>query len=151
MAGQVAALLHHMREPPVVDVDRVMFPALPAELEADGATSDAHVLVAHRGQPERVVLPRILLVADANETALEQLHERRQYLLARQTRPRQVGACPPPEDRQGTRERLHAIELRLVTCRAPVGVIAVLLAPLRVTAGRLKVAPRICTNPDVGP
>src|SRR6185503_4326921 len=31
------------------------------------------------------------------------------------------------------------------------GVIAVLLAPLRVTAGRLKVAPRICTNPDVGP
>src|SRR5688572_21644272 len=140
-----------MRESPVVDVDRVMLPALAAELEADGATRDANVLVAQRGQPERVILPRILLVADANETALEQLHERRQHLLARQTRPRQVGACPSPEGRQRTRERLHTIELRLVTCRAPVGVIPVLLALLRIPTGRLQVATRVWTDPHIRP
>src|SRR4029453_19210718 len=43
---------------------------LAAELEADGRTVDPRVLVAHGGQAERLVVPRVLLVADANQRLL---------------------------------------------------------------------------------
>src|SRR5688572_13237451 len=151
VTGEIAALLHHLRQAPVVDVDGVMLAALPAELETNCSAADAHMFVPHRRQPERLVLSRVLLVADPNEAALEQLHQRCQYLLARQSRPRQVGPRPASEDRQRLCERLHAIELGLVARGTPVRVIAVLLPLLRVATRRLEVAPWIGTDPHVRP
>jgi hypothetical protein len=48
-------------------------------------------------------------------------------------------------------ERQHMMILRAVANFPEARVIAVLLAPLRITARGLKVAKRVGTNPDVGP
>ena len=84
VARQVAALLDDAREAPVVEIDFVLDAALAAEREPDALALDFDVRVAQRRQAERAIRSRVLVVADANQRLLEQLHDRREHLLARQ-------------------------------------------------------------------
>ena len=64
---------------------RARLPLLPRNSKRSVAPSDVDVLIVQRGQPERAVLPRVLLVADADQGLLEQAHHRREDLVARHT------------------------------------------------------------------
>ena len=129
----------------------MLLAALAAELEAQGRAVDVDVLVAQGGQAEGVVLLGVLLVADADQRRLEELDDGRQHLLAPQAALRQVALDPLADLRQRVAEGDHAAELGLVADLPPVGVVAVLLAPPGVAAGRLQMAVRAGADPDVGP
>ena len=111
-----------------------------------------HVLLAHRGQPERLVGDRVLLGADAEEAAVEQPHRAGQHALAGElVGGLQVGLDLLAQPRQRLREARHLVELLGVPAGAPGVVVAVLLAPRGVDAGGLQVPVRIRTDPDVLP
>src|ERR1700733_7173161 len=57
----------------------------------------------------------------------------------------------PAQPRQGAAEGAQTLILALVADGAPIGGVAVLLAPALVAAGRLDVAARIGADPDVRP
>src|SRR5579871_1811069 len=84
VSGQIAARLHDAGEAAVLQIDRVPDAALPAKFEVHSRSVDARVRVAHRRQTERMVLARVLFVADTNERLLEELDDGREHLLARE-------------------------------------------------------------------
>ena len=86
-----------------------------------------------------------LPIRDAGD--VEQAHDHRQHLVARQPGQREVAAQSPPQLRERFAERDHAVELRVVAQHAPLRVIAVLLAPPRVAAGRLQMSVRVRADP----
>src|SRR5262249_1923184 len=137
---QVAAMPHDAREPRIVDRDAVELAALAAELELEARALYADVAIAHRGEPERIVLLGISLVAHANAGALEQLHDRRQYLAARKAGNRRIRARAAPDARQRRGESGQAIELVRIARLAPARVVAILLAPARIAPRRLQVS-----------
>jgi len=74
----------------------------------------------------------------------------RHDLLARQAGQRQVAAQPSPQPGQRLPERDQAHELAAIAEDAPARVVAILLAPPRVAAGRLQVTARIAADPHLG-
>src|SRR6185503_6185848 len=88
LARKIAAMLDDARKPRIVDRDAMELPALAAESELDALALDAHVAVAHRGEPIGFVLRGVALVADADARRFEQAHDRREHLAARQARKR---------------------------------------------------------------
>src|SRR5690606_35303740 len=103
------------------------------------------------GEPERIVLLGIALVADAKARRLQQPHQDREHLVAGQAREREGRAHPSPDRRQGAREYEHAVELVRLADLAPARVIAILLAPARVASRGLQVAALVAADPDAGP
>src|SRR6185503_16683054 len=67
LPGQVAATAHDARDPGVLDRDLVEHAALAAKVKADRAAPEGDVAVLERGQAERTVGARVLLVADPDE------------------------------------------------------------------------------------
>src|SRR6266851_879711 len=151
LAGQVFATLDHTRHAPVFEADRNLDAALALEQKPHGRAAHVDVPVAQRGQAERVILPGVLLVADAQERGLEQADDGTDHLLLRQPFPAQVGRRAPADPRQRPGELGHAVELVRVASLAPPCVVEVLLAAACVTAGRLEVAPGTRRDPHVLP
>ncbi len=125
--------------------------ALAAEFEPHGRAVDLRVLLTQRREAERLVVPRILLVADANERLLEQLHDGGKDLFARQAGAAHVGGRARANARQGLSERDQAAVFHFVAHLSPSRVITILLASARIAAGRLQVAVRIRADPNVRP
>src|SRR6267142_2679134 len=75
----------------IAHVHRVLLAALATELKAQGGPGRLHVAVAQRGEAERLVGARVLLVAHAHARGLEQAHDGGQHLLARQAAAAEVG------------------------------------------------------------
>ena len=151
LAGDILALLDDAGQLAVAQVDLVLHAGLAVEVERDRRALDVDVAVAHRGQPVRFVLFRVLVVADADQRRFQQVHDRRDDLLLRQSALVQVLIDPLTDFRQRLPELDHVLVLRLFADLAPFLVIAVLLAPLAVTAGGLEMAVRLRADPDVGP
>ena len=107
--------------------------------------------VAHRGQPEGVVVARVLVVADADIGGVEQVHDRRDHPLAAEASARHVLVDPLADLRQRHAEGDHPVVLGLVAHRPPLRVVAVLLAAARVAASSLQVAVRRRADPHVRP
>ena len=122
-------------------VDRVLLAALAAEAEAQRRAVDLDVAVAQGGQAERVVGPRVLLVADADQRRLEQAHDRRQHLLARQ-------AAAAPRSRS-TRARMRGSAAPKASMRVVLGLVAD-VAPARVVAVLLAARARRGRSPGCG-
>ena len=130
----------------------MLLAALAAKAQAQAIAGDGSVAIAQRRQPERLVLARVLLVADAHVSGVEEANDRRQHRVAarhRAHRRGEIGGDALPDARQRRAELEHALELVGVLGAAPVGVIAVLLAPARVASRRLDVAVRAHADPDV--
>src|SRR4029079_9407718 len=139
------------RELRVVHADAVELAALAAELEFHAGAIHLHVAVAHGRQAEGIVLLGVTLVAYADAGPLEQLHEEREHLAARQPGDGHVGAHLAADARQGPRECGEALELVGVAQLAPARVLAILLAAARVPARGLQVAALVGADPHVGP
>src|SRR5438067_13702361 len=93
--------------------------AFSTEPEAQPHSSHSHVVILHRRQTERLVLPGILLVADTNEGALEQLHHCRQYLLPLEPRQLYISLEPPPNLAQGRSKDQDASVYVLIATSPP--------------------------------
>jgi hypothetical protein len=63
----------------------------------------------------------------------------------------EIGIRAAANQRQHVGERLQTIELRLIAMRAPRGMIAILLAALRIASGRLDVPALVWTDPHIRP
>src|SRR5437667_36894 len=100
---------------------------------------------AQRGEPEGVVLARVLVVADADERLVEEPHHRGEDLPARQIAGAQVALHPLADVRQDLAELEHAAELRLIALRPVPRMVPVLLASPRIARRRLDVTVRVGT------
>ena len=67
-------------------------PLLPRNENRDLAAIDRHVSIAQRRQPERAIVSRVFVVADADQGLLQKLHDRGEHFLARQFRVAKI-AC----------------------------------------------------------
>ncbi len=81
---------------------------------------------------------------------LEQGHQRGQHLVARQAGLAHVGRHALAEVGQQLAELHHSLVFGLFARFRPFGVVAVLLAPLGIAAGRLDVPVLLGADPDVG-
>ena len=151
LAGQVLAAPDDRGQPSVADPDLMLAAGLAAESEADACPAHRCVAILERRQAERAVEPGVLVVADPDQGQLEQLDDGRQDLLPRHPGLRQVGVAALADPRQDPSEVDEALELGVVAPGPPEVVVAVLLATLGITAGRLEVAGGIRADPDVGP
>src|SRR4029079_442900 len=146
-----ASATHRGREPPVTEPDLVLLAGLAAEAERDRRPVDPGVAIVERGQAERPIEPCVLIVADTDQGQLQQPDDGGPQLLPGEARPREVAVDLFPDRRQSAGEGDEPLELGGVAPRAVAGVVAVLLAAARVTAGRLEVAVGPRADPDVGP
>src|SRR5439155_98999 len=85
-----------------------------------------------RIEGERFVFSRVLFLADANERPLEQLHDRRQYLVSWEPRQFQVPRNSSADFRQRFTEADYAIVFVFVANFAPALVIKILFATARI-------------------
>ena len=145
-----STVTHDARQPAVVDRDLVLDAALAAKRKPGPAVvHECGVAVAQRRQAIALVVAHVRFVADPCAGHVEQAHEDRQHLVARQARQREIAPQSPPQLRQRFAERDHAVEFRVVAQHSPFRVIAVLLAPSRVAPGRLQVPIRVHADPHV--
>src|SRR5262249_5443149 len=148
LARQVAALPDDSGKASIVELQFVRHAALPAEDEPHLRSRHLHVPVPHRRQAVRVVVARVLFVADANERLLEQPDDRGEDFRARKARSPQVGVGTTTNPGKRAAEVDEAAVLARVADLAPLRVIAVLLAAARVAAGRLEMTARVGPEPD---
>ncbi len=134
------AALDDACQSPVVQVDLVLDAGLAVVAEGHRRAVDLGVAVAHRCQAVGPVLLRVLVVADADQRCLQQPDDQRQDLLPRQPVAPQVGLDALADARQRLAEGNHVLILVGIANLAPLRVIAVLLASLRIASGRLDVA-----------
>ena len=141
---QLLAAAHDLRHARVLERGLVHHAALAAKAQPQRLALHRRMPVAQRGQAVGTVAARVLLVAHAHQRGVEQPHQRGQHLRpgrrARALAGLQVALHPRADARQRAREGLEPVELGLVLQRAPVGVVAVLLAAARIEARGLQVA-----------
>jgi hypothetical protein len=102
-------------------------------------------------QPERSIEPGVFRVAHPEARRLEEADDGRDHLLTREATPAKVLADPTPDSRQRQPKGDEPLELAPVATRAEASVVAVLAAAARVASGRLEVARRVRTDPDLVP
>src|SRR5438105_6969783 len=90
VAGKVAASLDDAGEPGIVDVALATQAAFAAKAEMDMAAFDRDMAVAQGGQSIALVVSGVFAVADPEQSQLQQPHDGRQNLLARQSVPLQI-------------------------------------------------------------
>src|SRR5207248_2110481 len=117
------------------------------EDEADLRTRDLDMPVSHRRQAVGPVVAGVLVIADADERLLEELHDRGEDLGPRQAGPPQIGVGAPADRREGAAELNHPPVLGIVPDFTPARVISVLLPASRVPAGSLQVAAGVGADP----
>jgi hypothetical protein len=125
--------------------------ALALELEQQFPPALPHMVVAQCRQAEAVVLFGVLLVADAHQSRLEQTYDGRQNRAAGEWLTPHVMVDTLANARQGAAELPHAVKLDLVARRAPIGMIAMLLAAAGVAPRGLQVPKRVERYPDARP
>ena len=92
--------VHHRLHAALAALGRVVELHLPVRADRD-------VRLAHRGEPERLVLDRVLLRADAEEAAVEQPHRAREHARAREAVSVEVGLHVLAQVRQRACEPDH--------------------------------------------
>ena len=85
VAWQILATLNDPRQAPIGELDMVLFAALATKMKSHTGPSDSHVMIAQGRQAERAIVARIPLIAYTHKCGSEQLHDRGEDLLARET------------------------------------------------------------------
>jgi hypothetical protein len=151
LTGQLVAALHDARDVPVGDGHGVLYSALAAELEAQLGAIDRDVTSAQRCEPVRLVVARQILRPHADERTLQQPHHGREHFVTRESLQEDVALDSLPDLPDDFAEVEEALELRALAISPETGMVAVLLAPARVTRGDLEVSVLVRADPDVGP
>src|SRR5688572_10007176 len=125
--------------------------ALSAELESELRPGHGDVSASECREPERAIVPGVLVAAHANQRLLEQPDDRREHLLTRQRRCRDVLLHALTDARQHFAEVHQPAELRVVANRAIPRVVAILLSSARIARRDLQVAARRRADPHVRP
>ena len=150
--ADISALLHQSRQPPVLEVDQAILPALATEREPDVRPADRHMTVLERGKTIRTVRSLVFLVPHPDERRLEQRHQQRQHLLPRRISALEVAPdaahASPGSSRANSARRPY---FGLPALGAPGVVIAVLLSPPRIPPRRLDVRSRVGRDPHLAP
>src|SRR6185436_7358187 len=94
--------------------------------------------IAHRRQPKRSIVPRIFLIADANETGFQKLHNGGQNRFPAESAPLQVNSDVAADLWQRAGEGDHAGVFGFIPRSAPAPMITILLAAARIAARRLQ-------------
>src|SRR3954471_10916773 len=90
LPGQVLAALDDACEPRIGDRDAVLDAALAAKAEAQDRAVDGEMAAPQRGEAVRAVVAHVLVVADADQRAVEEPHHGGEELPAAQVRRAQV-------------------------------------------------------------
>src|SRR5204862_2046219 len=151
LTREVFTTLDHPGHAPVRDPDLDLDAALAREHEPHGGAPHVDVTAAQRGEPERFVLLRILLVADAGKRGLQEPDDGGYDLRFGQAVAPEVSRDAAPDPRQHSRKGGHPVELVGVADLAPAGVIFVLLAAAGIASRGLAVAARPRRDPHVLP
>jgi hypothetical protein len=96
--------------------------------------------IAECREPERSILFRVFLVTNPNECGLQETHDRRKNLVARELLFLQVMSNAPPDLWQRFTKGGQSIVFGFVAGFSPLWVIAVLFSPSRVASHSLKMA-----------
>ena len=83
LAGELLAGVQDPREERIAQPQVLLLAGLGAELELQAVAVDANVFVVQRRDPERLVLPLVLLVADPDQRLVHEPHSGREHLLPR--------------------------------------------------------------------
>src|SRR4029079_12546045 len=84
------------------------------ELESHLAAFDFDVVVLQRGQPVRLALLDILVVSDPHARSFQQLYDRRENFVLRQTWEAEILLNAFPDSRQRRPEREHPAVFGLI-------------------------------------
>lgn len=139
---QVLTFLDDAGEAQVFEIDVALDAVLGAKIEDDLPAFHTHMAIAQRRQAEAFIGLCIFLVADPRQRALEQPHDRRQYLLLGQARQGEIMRHPRANLRQHLREEQQLAVLLRIANGVPLRMIAILFAAARV-------APTACMCPFV--
>src|SRR5580658_8093324 len=111
LTRKILTMLDNAHNSPIVDRNLVLHSAFASKVE--DRTSVAHegdVTVAQCRQPETLVVACIFRVADASTGGVEQRHDGREHLLARQTWKREISSELAAQLRQRIAEGNHTVE-----------------------------------------
>ena len=136
-------------DPGVGDLLDPTLAALGAVVEPDDVARRPDVVPPDRREPERPVVPRVRLRADAEQGEIQQPHGRGEGLLARQVPPPEVRGHALADLRQPMREGQHPVELLGVPTGAPPLVVQVLAPAGGVGPRRLEVSEGVGADPHV--
>ena len=151
VARKVPAGFDHARETAIVEVDFVLDSALASKGKRQPCAAHFDVAIPERREAERSILACVLVVAHPDERLLQQLNDRSEHFLLRQTLTSEIPVGASPYRWKDLCEADQAVVLRLVANFAPAGMISILLPSARVAARCLKMTSRIGTDPDVFP
>ena len=98
-----------------------------------------------------MIASSIFRITNANQGSIEERHDGRQYLLARQAWQRQHTVNAIADFGKGFPEICHAVKFRLIPDPPPERMIAVLLAASRIPSRSLYVSLGKWTYPNVAP
>src|SRR5690606_25133523 len=149
LSGQLHAATHESRKAAITQGDLVLNATFAAKVDVDVSTANIHVAGTQGRQPVGAVAARITRVADADQRGFEQHHHQGHDLFARHAGKRQMLFQTGAQPWQGLAELEHALILVAVPDFSPAEVVAILLAPARITPGCLQVALRIRTDPYI--
>ena len=151
LSRQFLALPHDIRQFRIPQVDIVLDPTFPPELEVYLRSLNLGMLIPQRRQAKGVVLAGVFVVAHSDQSRFQQANDGRQYLVARQSSPGQIVFHASPDPRQRLSKGDHPIILYLLARFSPLRVVQVLFAATVVAAGCLQMAVGPWADPDVRP
>src|SRR2546430_10355597 len=111
LTGQVLELGNNFRHASVGHIDFMLAPALAAKTKTQFRAFDPDMSIFHSCEPKRFVFARVLLIADADESALKQLHDRGQDFVSRQSGQLQISRDSSADLWEGLSETYYAIGL----------------------------------------
>jgi hypothetical protein len=151
VARQVDAASQHRCDALVLEREVVLLAGLARKRMRIRSPLDLDVAVAQRGEAVRAVLAPVALVAHAHEVRSQQRTIAASTFSRGNPGQREIAVDCRANRGQAARELRQAMELVLVALRAPILVIAILLAAAHVAARRLQMALVVRADPDVGP
>jgi hypothetical protein len=151
LTRQLLAGADDLGDTPIAHLQGPLLAALASEAKANFVAIDRDVTVLQRGDAIAVVLPGVIIVANADERRIQQVDNSGHDLFARQAAQRDVLAHLGPNVWESVGKRDQMLVLGAFPRLTKTWMIAVLLTSPGVAAGGLDVAVRVGADPHVDP